>query len=202
MSPFSSLAREYSKALKKYTLTGYATLNRKIFTQIYAQIRSTALSERVIRAGWKRTGIHPLNKQKILDLSEIRNFERTTPEYQPPAVPQGPQGIYTTPKKFKDICATISKIEAASSPTTRRVVEKLGHAALHEYTGAQALASELKQLREHSTNDTRNKRSKRLHKDENQRSWDFEQVKQSREGIAGQSRAAQPAQDQNSTPQA
>jgi hypothetical protein len=39
------------------------------------------LTERNIHVGWKRVGIWPLNKQKLLDNPTIKNFGRTTLEY-------------------------------------------------------------------------------------------------------------------------
>jgi hypothetical protein len=44
------------------------------------------------------------------------------------------------------------------------------------------LQGELKQLREHAVSTERNKRSKRLRKERGQRSWNFDQVKEAREG--------------------
>jgi hypothetical protein len=103
MGPFSPLARQYSQSLRKFTPTGTATLNRRIFINIYAKIRPSAISERAIRAGWKRTGLHPFNKQRILDDEEVKAFGRTTPEYQPAPLSEGPNGVYSTPKKFEEI---------------------------------------------------------------------------------------------------
>jgi hypothetical protein len=200
MGPFSPLAREYSRHLKEKTPTGFVILNRKIFIQIYAQIRPIALSERTIRAGWKRAGIYPQNKQRILDIPEIKNFDRTTPEYQPPSVPEGPNSIFSTPKKFEEIRAIISQLEATSTPITRRVIEKLGHAAVQEHSAAQLLQDELKQLREQATITERSKRSKRIEKEQNQRSWNLEQIKKSREGQTSQSEAAGTATRQTAPP--
>ena len=182
MGPFSPLARKYSQALREYTPTGTATLNRRVFIEIYAQIRPEALSERANRAGWKRIGLYLKNKQRILDDDEVKIYGRTTPEYQPSPVPEGPNGLLSTPKKFEDIQAIISQITVRSSPTTRRAVEKLGNATIQEHTAAHLLQGELKQLREHAVNTERNKRSKRIQKEVNQRSWDLEQVKRAREG--------------------
>jgi hypothetical protein len=108
MGPFSLLARQYSQSLRKFTLTGTATLNRRIFINIYAKIRPSAISERAIRAGWKRTGLYPFNKQRILNDEEVKAFSRTTPEYQPAPLLEGPNGVYLTPKKFEEIRAIIS----------------------------------------------------------------------------------------------
>ena len=182
MGPFSPLAREYSQALKKYTPTGLAVINRRVFVEIYAQIQPNSLSVRAIRAGWKRTGLYPLNKQRILDDSEVKSYGCTTPEYQPASIPEGLNGLLATPKKVDEIQTLISKIQAASTPTTRRAVDKLGHATIQEHTGAQLLQGELQQLRQLSFTVQHNRRSKRLEKDKNQRSWNLEQVRAAREG--------------------
>jgi DDE superfamily endonuclease len=182
MGPFSPLAKRYSEAIHEYTPTGTTTLNRRIFIEIYAQIRPLTLSDRVIRAGWTRTGLQPENEQRILDLSEVKNFGHTTPEYQSPAIPESPNGLLSTPKRFKEFQTIISEITAKSTPTTRRRVEKLSHAVIQEHTAAVLLQNELKQLRDHTVDTERNKRSKRIRKEVNQRSWDLEQIKAAREG--------------------
>ncbi|KAF7505155.1 hypothetical protein GJ744_001221 [Endocarpon pusillum] len=183
MGLFSSLSRAYSKALKKFTLTGVVTLNRQIFIKIYAQIRPESLSERAIRAGWKRMGLFLLNKQRILDDEEVKNFGRTTPEYQPLAIPEGPLEAFTTPKHFKAIRALKTQLKLQSTPSTRRKIEKLGNATLQEHTASQLLALELKQVRDEAVHVERNRRSKRLQKEANQRSWNFDQIKAAREGV-------------------
>jgi hypothetical protein len=88
------------------------------------------LTDRNIRAGWKRAGIWPLNKQKLLDDPAIKNFGRTSPEYQPPAVNEGPNHLLATPKKEDELRQLISTIEAKVTLRTRRCVRKLGHAAI------------------------------------------------------------------------
>jgi DDE superfamily endonuclease len=170
MGPFSPLLNAYSKALQKFTPIGVATLNRRIFIKIYAEIRPKSLSERVIWAGWKRMGLYPLNKQGILDDEEVKNFGRTTPDYQPPPVPEGPNGVFTTPKKFEDIQALKSQLELQSTPITRRKIEKLGNAAVQGHTSTQLAGGQLKQLRDEAVHVERNKRSKWIEKQENQRS--------------------------------
>lgn len=182
MGPFSPLAREYSKELKLRTPTGLVTINRRIFIEIYDRIRPLAMSNRAIRAGWKRTGLYPLNKQRILDDEDIKNFSRTTPEYQPEPIPEGLNGLFSTLKKFEDIRELISTVQAVVSPSKRMAVEKLGNAAIQEYTGSQLLSKEVQQLRQFSITNERNARSKRLAKEANQRSFNVEQIRKAREG--------------------
>jgi DDE superfamily endonuclease len=183
VGPFAPLSRAYSRAVQEYTPTGLAPLNRAIFQQFYIRARRESFTERNIRAGWKRAGIWPTNKQRLLDDPEIKNFGRTTPEYQPPPVREGPNRLLATPKKRGEIRELISSIEARVTPRTRRRVRKLGHAAVQEHAGAQILQQELHELRKQlHSKEVIKKRSKRLAKEAVQRSWDLEQIKAAREG--------------------
>jgi hypothetical protein len=92
----------------------------------------------------KRTGLYPSNKQRILEDEEVKSFDRTTPEYQPNPVSEGPNGLFSMPKTFEEIRALISTVQAAVSPSKSMAVEKLENAALQEYTGSQLLPREIK----------------------------------------------------------
>jgi DDE superfamily endonuclease len=184
VGPFSPLSAAYRRLVQDYTPTGFATLDRVVFTKLYTQARQTTLTERNIRAGWKRAGIWPLNKQKVLEDPSVKNFGRTTPEYQPPPVKEGPNHLLATPKKEDELRELILTIEAKVTPRTRRNVRKLGHAAIQERTGAQMLRTELRDIRKQAIEQELHKRSQRLRKEAVQRSWDLEQVRAAREGRA------------------
>ena len=130
MGPFSLLSAAYECVVQDYTPTGFRALNRVIFTKLYIQARQLTLTERNVRAGWKRAGIWPLKKQKLLDDPDVKNFGRTTPEYQPPPVKEGPNHLLATLKKEDELRQLISIITARVTPRTRRCVRKLGHAAI------------------------------------------------------------------------
>ncbi|ERF76577.1 hypothetical protein EPUS_05850 [Endocarpon pusillum Z07020] len=182
VDPFSPLTTAYGRAVEEYTPTGIATLNRSVFSLLYVQARQTAFTQRNIRAGWKRAGIWPINRQKLLDDPEIKNFGRTTPEYQPAPVKEGPNHLHSTPKKANEIRELQATIEAKVTPRTRRSVRKLSHAALQEHAGAQLLQNELNDVRRQLHHQELKKRSKRMAKENVQRSWNLEQVKAAREG--------------------
>jgi DDE superfamily endonuclease/Tc5 transposase DNA-binding domain len=184
VGPFSPLSAAYGRSVQNYTPTGFATLDRVVFTKLYTQARQMTLTERNIRAGWKRAGIWPLNKQKLLDNPAIKNFGRTMPEYQPPPVKEVSNHLLATPKKENELRELISTIAAKVTPRTRRNVRKLGHAAIQEHTGAQILRTELRDIRKQAIEQELRKRSKRLRKEAVQRSWDLEQVRAAREGRA------------------
>jgi hypothetical protein len=146
VGPFSPLSAAYRRSVQNYAPTGFATLDRVVFTKLYTQARQMTLTERNIRAGWKRAGIWPLNKQNLLDDPAVKNFGRKTLEYQPPLVKEGPTHLLATPKKEDELRALISKIAAKVTPRTRRCLRKLGNAAIQEHTGAQILRTELRDI--------------------------------------------------------
>jgi hypothetical protein len=184
VGPFSPLSSAYSRAVEEYTPTGITTLNRSIFTVLYVRTRQEAFTERNIRAGWRRAGIWPINKQKLLDDPEIQNFGRTTPEYQPAPIKEGPNHLYSTLKKLNEIQELQAQIEAKVTPRTRRSVRKLGHAAIQEHTGAQLLQNELNNVRKQIHHQEVKKRLKRMLKERVQRSWNLEEVRAAKEGRA------------------
>ena len=182
VGPFSPLSAAYGRTVQEHFSNGYGTLNRATFTKLYLGVRDGAMTERNIRAGWKRTGIWPLNKQKLLEDPDIRNFGRTTPEYQPLPIQEGPNRLFSTPKKHEEFQELQRKIEAKVTPRTRRAVRKLTHAAMQEYTANQTLRIEVRGLRKRTIDEEVSKRSRRLRKERVQRSWDLEQVQAAREG--------------------
>jgi hypothetical protein len=139
VGPFSPLSNSYSRTVQEYTPTGMVTLNWKTFVQIYVKARQAAFTERNIRAGWKRTGILPLNPQRILDDPAVKNFGRTTPETQPPPAREGPNHLLATPKMLEEFEALSSTIGAKLSPLTQRKLERITHGAVQEYTQAHLL---------------------------------------------------------------
>ena len=120
-----------------------------------------------------------------MDDPDVKNFGRTTPEYQPPPVLEGPNGLLATPKKKEEIQELFSQLEAkANTPQSRHTLRKLRHTVLQDHAGAQLLRHEANELRHQLHHQELKKRSKRLQKEAVQRSWNLEQVKAAREGRA------------------
>jgi hypothetical protein len=159
VGPFSSLANHYGKAVQKYTPTGFATINRATFTTLYQEVRPKAITERNIRAGWKRSGLWPLNRARIAEDPEIKNFGRTTPEYQPP---QQCVGQFDTPKKLQDYEDLAVQVEAVTTPSKHVPIRKLIHGAVHELTANHILANDLREIRSHAVTKEIQKRSARF----------------------------------------
>ena len=77
----------------------------------------------------------------------------------------------------------MEQIEARITLTTRVAVQKLAHGGIQELTANQVLQTQLKELREHGIRDQMDKRTKRLQKETNQRSWDLEEVIRARQQL-------------------
>lgn len=163
--------------MSKYTPTGFATINRATFTVLYNEVRPTAFNARNIRAGWKRSGLWPLNPARIKEDPEVRNFGRTTPEYQPSQRIHGDLG---TPKKVEDYERIARQLQIETTPSKHRKIRSLAHGAVQELTANQVLANDLRELRSHTVTKEVKKRTLRLQKEVQQRSWNLEQITQAR----------------------
>jgi hypothetical protein len=189
VGPFSRLADVYGAGVRKYTPSGYATINRATFTTLYQEIRPQALTERNIRAGWQRAGLWPLNRERIYTDPQVANFGRTTPDYQPP---QLPEGEWATPKRVQDFQEIGLQLEAVTTPSKHVPIQKLIKAGVQELTANTILSADLREIRSHAVDKEINARTERLQKEKEQRSWDLQQIIQAREGLghAGKAKKA------------
>jgi DDE superfamily endonuclease len=119
VGPFSPLAHFYAEAVKKYTPSGLAPIDRAIFNNCYQSARPRALTKQNIQAGWSRSGIEPANPVKIILKDQVQNLIRTTPEVIPPPFPDG---VYMTPQKVRDVEALVANIEGTLGPNAGRAV--------------------------------------------------------------------------------
>jgi hypothetical protein len=148
IGPFSPLAQLYGKAVQKYTPTGYATINRPVFTRIYRDVRSQAMSERNIRAGWKRCGLFPRDMNRMLQDPVVRDLGRVTPEFQPISQPVAlGNGLVETPKNAQELQQLTATVATGLSPSVQVVIRKLEHAAAQALTVAETLRAELRAIR-------------------------------------------------------
>ena len=170
---FSPLATYYRGKLQKYTPDGFATISRDTFARIYIEARPLAFTPRNIRVGWKTAGFNPINPQKIKDVPSIRNWERTTPDLEVPAIPEGSlDTTWTTPKKTTDIIAFANALAADSTPTKRIRVMKLAHAAIQMDTRAEIATHELRAERERRKEAIKKQKSMKLSNDGSKVTWE------------------------------
>ena len=97
LAPFSVAKSRYRDAIRALsTLDDAAPIKKERFVASYNLAREEGLSVRVIRAGWKATGLCPYNPKLVLHLSQITG-RLSTP---PPADLDGAQfkSLFATPQ--------------------------------------------------------------------------------------------------------
>ena len=74
MGLFAQLKSFYSKYLKSYILAGETRVDRAQFDILYARTREVGMNYQYIIAGWRRSGLYPLNVQKVLEKPKISRY--------------------------------------------------------------------------------------------------------------------------------
>ena len=150
-------------------------MNRAQFDILYARTRESGMSHQYITAGWKRSGLYPLNVQKVLERPEIAQYRQTTPELRPPQ-----DLVNLTPQDDWEY-REISERLAAKLTRSGRAMQKRLNSAYYEASGAcRILSFELATHRKRSLEDEERQVSKRLKKQDDQRIWDTTEVFKSR----------------------
>ena len=142
-------ASYYGKAVQTYTPSGYATIDRATFATLYQEVRLKAITSRNIRACWKRAGLWPLNRQRIYPDPEVANFERTTPDYQPPRLRDS---LWVTPSKPEDYNDIGLQLCAVTTPSKHLPIQKLIKGGVQEITANTILKGALWAIRKHAVN--------------------------------------------------
>lgn len=182
---FSPLKAAYRKGISELaSLDDAAPIKKQRFLTTYKAARDQALSSRIIRSGWKATGIYPFNPSKGLESSQIQQPRQCTPPAQVQTTTETTtQLLLQTPKSsqqvFKAIQAVRSRRDAREK--LRTLASKAGKAigALNaQLAAAQHRAfvqgEQIKQLSE-----TRSR--KRVTIDANTRFATIEQIKKAQE---------------------
>jgi hypothetical protein len=80
LAPFSVVKSRYRDAIRALSaLDDAAPIKKERFVALYNLAREEGLSERVIRAGWKATGLCPYNPKLLLYSSQITGRPSTPP---------------------------------------------------------------------------------------------------------------------------
>ena len=93
LAPFSVLKSQYRREIEELaTIDDAAPVKKERFIRAYAKAREEAFTERVIRAGWRATGIYPYNPELVLSSSQV--FRPATPPQRPQPAPSESQQIF------------------------------------------------------------------------------------------------------------
>ena len=78
LGPFAHLMSYYSKNLKSFIALGDTQVTRARFNVLYHRAREESLTAQYILAGWRRSGLYPLDTRKMLDKPEVARYRATT----------------------------------------------------------------------------------------------------------------------------
>jgi hypothetical protein len=102
LAPFSIIKSRYREQIRELSaLDDAAPVKKERFIQAYNNARVEGLSERVIRAGWRATGLVPYNPGLVLNSSQVQY----TPVARALTPPQNciQATVATTPKRAQDV---------------------------------------------------------------------------------------------------
>lgn len=178
LAPFLVIKTKYRFQIRELAaLDDAAPVKKERFISSYHQARDQGLSPRVIRAGWKASGISPYNPQKVLESSQVINQPSTPPPSLPPQ--EALNIFYRTPQRPHDIYdqkRQLQSIEKMSRPTSS-VLHKASKALSQAISAAARLENENKVLRQQLEQLKPTQKRKRVKVDQNQRFADIEAIK-------------------------
>jgi 4-hydroxybenzoate polyprenyltransferase len=136
LSVFSSLKSHYRKEVGYLTLlTDSSPVGKQNFLNCYQKARKEALSAKIIKSGWKATGLWPKSMAKPLRsplLLENSNSEKNTPQaiqsLDKSLRTDFPEAIWSTPRKSTELKAHTTKfnmLEKHDSSTQRLLFRKI-----------------------------------------------------------------------------
>ncbi|KAI0994033.1 hypothetical protein K3495_g14150 [Podosphaera aphanis] len=110
LAPFSVLKSKYRNQISDLSaLNDAAPVKKERFIKFYHEAREEGLSDKIIRAGWKATGLVPFNPERVLQSSQV---------LQQPCTPtKARQTIYKweseleTPRNYLDVYKAQQSVE-------------------------------------------------------------------------------------------
>jgi hypothetical protein len=129
LAPFSVLKSGYRAEIRALSaLNDAAPVKKERFISSYYHAREIGLSERVVRAGWRATGICPYNPSVVIHSSQVSARPITPP---PPTQQQSSTDLlFSTPKRAQDVYQAQQQLLQSEplSRSTRLVLGKVGKA--------------------------------------------------------------------------
>ena len=71
---FAHIAREYRKALRDRLSVSMTTVKRADFNKCYEQARPEGLKAQYIAKGWSKSGLFPVNRDKVKAHPHVQNY--------------------------------------------------------------------------------------------------------------------------------
>jgi len=123
---FSPLKTHYrSQVAELSAYPDHTRVKKSRFLEIYKAARSEALTERIIRAGWRKSGMVPFNRAIPLANEQLTSSARL--QTPPPQEPEGEGPSFETPKgprQTRELLQVLCPPESSTS-TTRLAANKV-----------------------------------------------------------------------------
>ncbi|KAI0990788.1 hypothetical protein K3495_g17399, partial [Podosphaera aphanis] len=154
-----------------------APIKKERFVVSYNKAREEGLSERVIRAGWRATGLCPYNPELILASSQVSQRPTTPPNHG--LTPNPPDLILSTPRSSQALHKASRELQTVEplSRGARTLIRKAGKA--FSEANARAAPSEFeKQQAQYQLDSSQTTRSRRrIQVNPNERFSDAEAIR-------------------------
>lgn len=148
LAPFSVLKTRYRNKIRALSaLNNAAPVKKERFVISYNKAREEALSERIIRAGWRAAGLCPFNLSLVLLSSQVAGRPLTPPPTQASAAAS--ESIFTTPRSSQTLYKAQQQLllTESLSRSTQVVLSKAGKAIAAANTRAAQLVAENQRLK-------------------------------------------------------
>ncbi|KAI0993840.1 hypothetical protein K3495_g14344 [Podosphaera aphanis] len=148
LAPFSVVKSKYRAQICALSaLNDTAPVKKENFIRLYNLAREEGLSERVIRSGWRATGLVPFNPEKVLRSSQVCRRPSTPPNLGLAQTTSDTE--IPTPKKALDIYQSQQKIRRSEniSHHLTSLLKKSGQALERSDTRVAELEMEVEQLK-------------------------------------------------------
>lgn len=187
LAPFSVVKGAYRSRIQDLAvLDDAAPVKKERFIQIYKEARDKGLSSRVIRAGWRASGMVPYNPSIPLQSSLVKNPPLTPPPIQEPQDPF--ELTFKTPTRSQNIYLAQQLLQASEnlSRGVRVLLSKAGKSVQAANIRAAAAEAANDQLRAqlHIHEDTMPR--KRVNKAPNERFAEVNRVVYAQEHAAAE----------------
>jgi hypothetical protein len=178
LAPFSVLKTRYRNEIRALSaLDDAAPIKKERFVTSYNKAREESLSERVIRAGWKASGLCPYNPNLVLHSSQVTGRPSTPPATNQGAATTG--AIFNTPSSAQALYKAQQVLLQSEtlSRSTRLVLSKAGKAIAVANTRAASLQAENQRLKYQLDNSRNTASRKRVQVNPNERFSNVETIK-------------------------
>ncbi|KAJ8111260.1 hypothetical protein OPT61_g6103 [Boeremia exigua] len=178
LAPFSVVKSRYRKQIQALSaLDDAAPVKKERFVTSYNLAREEGLSERVVRAGWRATGLCPYNPELVLLSSQITGRPSTPPATDLTA--DSAEALLATPQSAQALYKAQQLLSRSEnlSRSTQLVLRKAGKSIAMKNTQAAKLQAENQSLRHQLQSSKNTYLKKRVQVNPNERFSNVEVIK-------------------------